>query len=510
MAVRLDVGEEAGLFRVDLLCSDPVQLRYGFNNQAYADWFDVNPEQLLGRSVREMLGEAVYQQRLPYITEALNGRPVTFEGPTPHKKLGVRQTEISYVPEVTESGEVRGFYVLARDVTERKRADAEIRAARDAAEEASRAKDQFMAVLSHELRTPLTPVVMSLAALEAEPGLPAHLREDLAMIRRNIGLETRLIDDLLDLSRIANGKMSLHLQDVSVHALLGSAAEMMAGEMRNKRLELAWDLQAGDELMRGDSARLQQVFWNLLTNAIKFTPEGGSIRIRTWNESARQVCVQVEDNGNGIAPDVISRIFNAFEQGQSGLNRQFGGLGLGLAISKAIVEMHGGQISAESDGVGRGTRMTMCLPTIGTIERLIHRIQSPSASGRSGPLRVLLVEDHPDTLRTLRRLLEVSGYAVSAAASVAAALELVQLQQFDLLVSDIGLPDGTGIELVRTLRQRSIKIPGVALTGYGMDHDVASSLDAGFSAHLTKPVDFEALEATMRRILQAATPAGLE
>jgi PAS domain S-box-containing protein len=399
--------------------------------------------------------------------------------------------------------------VYLRDITDRKRAEEELRRSeeecrrvKEEAEAANRAKDHFLAVLSHELRTPLTPVVMTVAALEIDPGLPPNVRADLAMIRRNIGLETRLIDDLLDISRVIDGKMTLMIQPVEVHVLLNSVTDILASDIRTKRLRVEWDLRAADDHVQGDAARLQQVFWNLVKNAIKFTPDGGLITIRTWNEGPRRLFIQVQDSGIGIEPAALPRIFNAFDQGTDhAVTRRYGGLGLGLAISKAIVEMLGGSIRAESDGKQTGARMTIELTCSGGVERLINRIENRGGDDDAkGALRVLLVEDHLDTLSALRKLLESGGFVVTTAMTVEAGFNLAEVHAFDVLVSDIGLPDGTGLDLMRRLRAAGHAFPGIAVTGYGMDRDVKSSLEVGFAAHLTKPVDLSQLAALIRRL----------
>src|SRR6185369_1412039 len=213
---------------------------------------------------------------------------------------------------------------------------------------ANSAKDRFLAVLSHELRTPLSPVVMSIAAMETDPGLPPSYREEVGMIRRNVELEARLIDDLLDLSRVTNGKLRLRMEPASVHGLLRHVVQICASDLDAKRLRLTSDLTAAEDRVTADPARLQQVFWNLLKNAIKFTPEGGRIAVRSRTAEDGRIAVEVEDSGIGIAADVLPRMFDAFEQGDTPAAWHAGGLGLGLAISKALIEMHGGTIRAES------------------------------------------------------------------------------------------------------------------------------------------------------------------
>ena len=399
------------------------------------------------------------------------------------------------------------------DVTDRREVEEELRRSKAALEQANHAKDQFLAVLSHELRTPLTPVVMAVSALETETGLPPHVTHELSMIRRNIALEVRLIDDLLDLSRIANGKMPLHMQSQAIHPLIRSVIEIVAPELHEGRLQVVTQLDAEYDQVKVDSTRIQQVLWNLLKNAIKFTPAGGTITVRTRNEGLNCVVLEVEDTGAGIDASVLPRIFNAFQQGETGTTRRYGGLGLGLTISKAIVQMHGGELTAHSEGKGKGSRFVVELGTSGVIEHLVTKLQQSPAGIPGGdqpvpPLTLLLVEDHPDTLRMLRRLLESCGYAIMTATDVEGAWTLLHDRPFDLLVSDIGLPDGTGIDLMKRLRAFGNATPGIAITGYGMDHDVRDSLEAGFSAHLTKPIELNALDAAIKRIARGTkTPS---
>jgi PAS domain S-box-containing protein len=404
------------------------------------------------------------------------------------------------------SGRVVRMVGQITDVTERVEAEVELTRARDAAEEANRAKDQFLAVLSHELRTPLTPVVMTVAALEQSPELPEKLRDDLAMVRRNVELESKLIDDLLDLSRVSTGKLRLHTQHVAVHDLVRHVADSCRSETFGKRLNFRAELGAGAEQVVADPARLQQVIWNLVRNAIKFTPEQGTVTLRTRNEPGAiaggrpAVVIEVEDTGIGIDPEVLPRVFDAFEQGDPRLTRQFGGLGLGLAIAKALVDLHGGTIRACSAGKGRGATFTVSLPTVAGAE-VARKPQAPAARGAGAgeAVKVLLVEDHADTRRILARLLQASGYRVETAETAAGALDLAAAGRFDVMVSDIGLPDATGYELMRAIRERH-GIPGVALSGYGMEEDVRRGREAGFVDHVVKPVNLQQLESVLARV----------
>jgi PAS domain S-box-containing protein/excisionase family DNA binding protein len=404
-----------------------------------------------------------------------------------------------------EGGEFIHTRCFTRDVTSRLKVEDELRAAKAAAEEANRAKDQFLAVLSHELRTPLTPVLMTTALMESEPGLSPSMRENLAMIRRNIALETQLIDDLLDLSRVINGKMVLHKRDVDVHPLVRHVVEMVSSDARDKQIQLDLELNAKRDRVYADSARLQQVIWNLLKNAIKFTPENGRVAIRTSNDPRGRLMVQVQDTGIGIESHDLPNIFNAFEQGEQGTGRRFGGLGLGLAIAKTVVDMHGGTIVADSPGKGEGASFTVALAAIAPNDRPVES-GNPSArpvqEGR--PLRILLVDDHVDTLKILRRILESDGHSITPAASVREATRAAQSNSFDLLISDIGLPDGTGMDVVRALRAAHPDLPAIAMTGFGMEQDIRNSEQAGFTMHLTKPVDINSLEASIRILTSGA------
>ncbi|WP_133792444.1 hybrid sensor histidine kinase/response regulator [Paraburkholderia silvatlantica] len=374
---------------------------------------------------------------------------------------------------------------------ERERLLASEQAARQTAEEANRAKDRFLAMLSHELRTPLTPVLAGTRLLEQIPGLPEAARAGVLMIRRNIELEARLIDDLLDLTRVANGKLSLALETVDVHEVIEAVLELFHSEIQFKQQDVHVDLRAQQHYVRGDRARLQQMLWNLVRNAAKFTPDGGHIYVRTRDERM-QVEIEVEDTGIGIAPEQIGKLFHAFEQGSHNLTRQFGGLGLGLAVTRALTEAHGGNVSAKSPGAHCGATFTIVLPTAARGEgaAATAELRGPH---RVGALNILLIEDHEDTAEVMSQLMRAGGHEVAVAGSVTGALALTASMAFDLVVSDIGLPDGSGIDFIRAFRAQST-VPAIALTGFGTDDDVRRSVEAGFTAHLTKPVNFEQLE----------------
>jgi HAMP domain-containing protein/signal transduction histidine kinase len=354
------------------------------------------------------------------------------------------------------------------------------------------AKDQFLAMLSHELRTPLTPVLASALALESEPGLPKEIHESLQMIRRNVELEARLIDDLLDLTRIDQGKVQLNFEVVDAHTLLQNALDICQAEIDRKNLARALNLGARKVHMRADPARLQQIFWNLINNAVKFTPRNGQIIITTSNDSKGQLRVEIADTGLGIEAQALPKIFDAFEQGG---RTQLGGLGLGLAISKALVEAHKGTITAQSAGRNKGSTFTLVFPTCEKAPAQIAPATLPKLSERQ-PLRILLVEDHEDTNRSLTNLLRRRGYHVQSALNFQSAVNLGTTEQFDVLISDLALPDGNGIDLMQKLASKPHL--AIALTGFGMESDIRKSYEAGFQHHLVKPIDLNKLDSLIQ------------
>jgi two-component system CheB/CheR fusion protein len=386
---------------------------------------------------------------------------------------------------------------VVQDVTTEKLAQTELIRARELAEEASRAKDRFMAVLSHELRTPLSPVLSAAAALRRRDDLPAEVRQRLAMIQRNVELEARLIDDLLDLTRISRGKLELKPATLDCRAVIEHALEICSDELDAKSLRVEVSLSPGDCWVRGDAARLQQVLWNLLKNSIKFSEPESVIQVRC-SVSGEQIVIEVQDQGAGIEPAHLPKIFDAFEQGGAAAG-SLGGLGLGLAISQALVQLHDGSIEAESAGRGRGALFRIKLPSTQAPVTTLPRSDTPVSEPQRG-LRILLVEDHEDTANMMTELLGMHGHQVTIAQSVKSALAHAHDGQFDLLVSDLGLPDGSGLDILLALRQRGVQLRAIALSGYGMESDRKRTTEAGFAEHLVKPVAFRDLQAAILRV----------
>ena len=418
---------------------------------------------------------------------ALRGEPSTFE-----MEWDGRTYQAHVEPLFNVEGRIVGVVGVASDISDRKRDERRLAEAKAEAEQATRAKDRFLAMLSHELRTPLTPALAAATALERRSDLPAEAREDLQMVRRNIELEAMLIDDLLDLTRVARGKLELALRTADAHEVVRDAIDICRPDLEDKEIELDLDLAAARHHVRADGPRLQQVFWNLLKNAIKFTPQGGRISVLTrngvgggsggvmeWSSGGveadtpplqhsttqslpdERLIIEVRDTGVGIDPEILPRIFDAFEQGGMATTRQFGGLGLGLSISKMLVLAHGGRLSAESEGRGKGATFRVELETASRAEAQESGHAAPAggaADAASKPIRILLVEDHPDTLRLLSRLMRGLGHEVATADTVAGGLSAAEGWSADgrpleLLVSDLALPDGSGIDLLRQIKR---------------------------------------------------------
>ncbi len=359
--------------------------------------------------------------------------------------------------------------------------------------EANAAKDHFLAVLSHELRTPLTPVVMGVSMLQDKPDLDPRVRETLDMVRQNVEMEARLIDDLLDVTRIARGKIELRRSPVELCTVIQRAIDVCYPDIEARGLHFSLDLgPVPPYWVQADISRMQQVFWNLLKNAIKFTPHGGCVGIRCRPDEDH-VVIEVNDSGIGIDPQELPRIFKAFEQTELSVSRQFGGLGLGLAISKALVDLHGGEIDAVSEGRDQGATFRIRLPLCAPAGQSEVPAAAMPKRRAMHPLRVLLVEDHGVTAQMIRMVLAEKGHNVETAGDVSTALTLANGRTFDLLLSDLGLPDGSGHDLMRELRARGHSIPGIALSGYGQESDIRRSYEAGFIAHLIKPASRESV-----------------
>jgi PAS domain S-box-containing protein len=396
------------------------------------------------------------------------------------------------------AGKIRGFSKVTRDITDQIRSR-EIEAAKIVAEKASKAKDDFLAALSHELRTPLTPALAAATYLADNAAkLQPEFVEDVDIIKRNVQLQARLIDDLLDLTRVTRGKLELHFERVDAHALIPKTIDIAKTDIEKKKLNVSVQLDAEEYHIWADSVRIQQVFWNLINNAVKFTPPGGKIEIRSSNDDYGRFQLQITDNGIGIEVERQASLFRPFEQADPSVSRQFGGLGLGLAISKHLVDLHRGAIEVQSRGRSYGAAFKVTLDAVADhVEKSGVDSQAPQKQTKS--LRILLVEDHGDTRQTLSRLLTHFGHQISVADNTQSALAIVQSQKFDVVLSDIGLPDGTGYEVISQVKRKQ-PIKAVAITGFGTDEDVRRGKEAGFDFHLVKPIDFHELRTVLDQV----------
>lgn len=466
-------------------------------NPAAQRIFGYTDKELLGQNVSILMPEPHRSQHDQYIANYVQTGKAHIIGIG--REVQGRRKDGSLFPldlavsEVTVNGR-RLFTGIARDITQRKEAEQALIQAKEAAEAAGKAKDLFLAMASHELRTPLNPIMAAVTIMEQSPGIE-EFHEELAIIRRNAEQEARLVDDLLNLTRLAQGKIDLKLEVVDLHLLIRQVLTDLASQLDAKGVALATTLRAENHHLWGDPGRLSQVLRNLLDNAIKFTPASGQVSVRTSNLTADQLQLEICDTGIGIEPEVLNRLFNPFEQGERSTSRRFGGLGLGLAICKAILVLHKGTIRAVSDGANRGTTFVVELPAVPAV----IEPPRPGGTGASHHHSVLLVEDHPDTLKVMAKLLRVMGYDVVTATSVEEALRLAEEHPFELLVSDIGLPDGSGLDIMRRLR-KAHDIKGVAVSGFSQPEDIKRSRDAGFADHLTKPLNLQQLEMVLRHL----------
>ncbi|HSE32919.1 MAG TPA: response regulator [Pyrinomonadaceae bacterium] len=369
---------------------------------------------------------------------------------------------------------------------------AELRVLNEELAEANRAKDVFLATLSHELRTPLTPVVGWIKLLRNGTLDASGVAQALDAIERNAWLQSRLIDDLLDTSRIATGKLHFEPLPTDLNPVVKAAIDTVLVSAASKNIDLTFRLAVAPVVVTGEPVRLQQIVWNLVSNAVKFTEVGGKVNVRVESDSS-EARVTVEDSGIGIDPAFLPHVFDRFRQADGSTSRMHGGLGLGLAIAHALTKMHGGKLEAESEGKGRGARFTLRLK----IDKE-HRakVEAPDSSTHTlFGLKVLIVEDSADTLALLRTIFVQQGAEVSTATSAAEALSLLKKTNPDIIVSDIGMPDTDGFELLQRIRElpKFENTPAFAISGYASEADRKQALSVGYRALMAKPVDVDAL-----------------
>ncbi len=476
---------------------------------------------MIGQNITLLMPLSFREEQARPVTDWPNtgGNGITGIG---REALGVRKDGGVFPIDVSISevhfNDRRVFTAIVRDISERKRGEEERtaalqreRQARRDAEEASRAKDEFLAVISHELRTPLTPILTWSRLLRTGKLDPGATERALAAVERAARSQARLIEDLLDVSRVTSGKLRLDVRQIELSPVVEAAVESVrpAADAKGIRFALVLDRNAG--MVSGDAERLQQVVWNLVSNAIKFTPRGGRVQVRLQAVNSH-VELAVSDTGQGIPADFLPHVFERFRQADSSSTRAHGGLGLGLAIVRHLVELHGGRVHAESAGEGKGSTFIVELPLA-----IMHRQPGPDRvhprAGDAlpfdpprtlGNVKILIVDDEPDTLDTLRAVLERAGAQVRTAGSAPEALGALDEWRADVLISDIGMPDEDGYALIRKVRaldpERGGYIPAVALTAYARMEDRLKVLSSGFQMHLPKPVEPAELIAIMANL----------
>ena len=499
--------------------------RIEYVNPAFARMTGYEAADVVGRSPRLLQGPRTDRGLLSRLRDDLR-HSRSFHGETiNYRKDGSEYfVEWRITPLFGDDGRVAKWVAIQRDVSERVRAEQEReqllereRAAREAAERQSRMKDEFLATLSHELRTPLNAIVGWSQILAGPTITMEDVREGVSVIGRNARAQTRLIEDLLDMSRIITGKIRLEVGRVAPAAVVEAAiaAVRHAADAKGVRLDLAVDPLAGP--VSGDASRLQQVLWNLLSNAVRFTPAGGTVRVAVERASG-EVELTVSDTGAGIPPAFLPHVFDRFSQADGSTARQHGGLGIGLAIVRHLVELHGGRVRAKSGGEGQGATFVVSLPAAAAdagpaptdrpgagraaAAGVVDVVDGPS---QLTGLRVLVVDDEPDSREMMRRVLAARGATVETSASAEQTLHrLDEDGPPDVLVSDIGMPAMDGYELIRRVRQRPAAaggtVPAAAVTAYVRTEDRRLSLVAGFDMHLSKPIDTAELVAVVARL----------
>ena len=504
--VMLSMGE--GLFTLDN------EGRVTFMNPAAQRLFGWTLTEMLGRRMHDVTHHS-HPDGSPFPIQECAGFAVLREGKmlTEYEDAFIRK-DGSFFDVVYSSsplrgdGKVTGVVVVFRDISDRKQADEErarlLQAEREAradAERANQLKDEFLATLSHELRNPLNVVIGYAEILRrSDDQKPDFVIKAAETIRRNALAQAQLVSDLLDLSRLQMGKLSLNKKPSSLSTIIKDAIETVRDEASIKPVSLSIELDPEVMVVEGDPVRLGQIAWNLLNNAIKFTPAGGEVSVRLIKDGGQAVII-VADNGQGIDSEFLPHVFEIFRQADASIIRKQGGMGIGLALVKQLAELHEGSVKAESEGVGKGARFTVQLPLY---QAGISALPQ-GRTGVTGALKakfILVVDDSPETTEMLGKLLELEGAFVDSARSGKEALEIARRKNFDLVISDISMPEMDGYEFLQKLRTipGTADIPAVALTGYGRSNDVERALEEGFAEHLTKPLDLDELLRIVRRL----------
>ena len=481
--------------------------------------FGYRAEEVIGKSILIIIPPELHDEEDDILSRIRSGQRIEhFETVRLHKDGRRMHISLTVSPIRTPDGTVIGASKIARNITERIRAEEErqhllleAERSRREAEEANRAKDQFLALLSHELRTPLHSMkgwlsMLSHGLLDEQQRVKA-----IEVIRRGVDAQNALVEDLLDVSRIVSGKLSISHDRISLVSVVSEAIEALKPIAESHGIRLSAELDSGADEILGDGHRLQQIVNNLVNNAIKYTSEGGQVIVKLEREG-ETAKLTVEDNGVGIPPEMLARIFEKFEQGDSSSRRNFSGLGLGLTIARRLAELHGGSVQGFSEGPGKGSKFIVTLPLMRAFPsaRLNGAIQhSPWTKLDAEMLSdtsILIVEDDLDSLEMLRVSLESAGARVESVDRSRKAVDALRKNpQFDVIISDLALPEMDGYDLIREIRGGlSIppeQLPAIALSGYASDEDRARSIANGFQLHLQKPLDITTLPKTIRGVI---------
>ncbi len=505
-------------------------------NGAAERLFGFTAEEMIGQSILRLIPQELQHEETEILTKLRRGERIErYETTRVHKEGRRLEVSLTVSPVRDRSGAIVGAAKIAHDITARRRAEQALqereaqlaklleeresfleseRVARSEAERLSHVKDEFLATLSHELRTPLNAIQGWVTLLRTRQAGSAELERGLETIERNVRNQAQIVNDLLDMSRIISGKVHLEVQPLHLHEIINSAIETLHQPAAAKNIRIRSMLDSRIGLVRGDPNRLQQVLWNLLSNAVKFTPSGGRIQVVLERVNSHvEICI--EDSGIGIRAEFLPHVFDRFRQADPGTTRRYGGLGLGLSIVKNLVELHGGTIRVKSPGENQGSTFVVVLP--------ISHVRADERELRSRPrtavdsllpvdlpqldnVTVLIVDDEPDGRDLIARLLAERGARTTCVSSAARALEALAAQRFDILLSDIGMPDVDGFDLIQRVRamdaSRSGPIPAIAITAYARPEDRQRSLLAGFHMHLSKPIEAGELIASIAGLLR--------
>jgi PAS domain S-box-containing protein len=475
-------------------------LRLVWANKHYAGRFGKRPEELMGMQLRAIIGEQAFATIEPATTRVLAGEEVDMEIDVVYPNVGRRSMHFVVSPTRDAGGAVDGCVAVITDDTQHRQVEHERERALAELQEVDRRKDEFLAMLSHELRNPMAPIlsaveILQLASTDADTATKAR-----AVLGRQVRQLKRLLDDLLDVSRVNQGKISLHRELIDLGTVLLQAVEVSRPLLAEKKQRLSFNSGGDTTLVHADSARLVQVFGNLLNNAAKYSEPGGAIELDLSAEGAEAI-VKVRDHGVGMAPDLLEHAFDLFVQEERSLDRAQGGIGIGLTMVRNLVKLHGGSVEAFSEGPGRGSEIVVRLPraapgaAAGDAQPAAGRAPRPPVASAARPLRILVVDDNVDAATTLAHLLTLRGHEVAVAHDGPAALATATRTRPEIVFIDIGLPGMDGYALARALRSGGLgQATLVAVTGYGRDDDLRRSRAGGFDHHLVKPVDLTTLQ----------------